>query len=262
MSTDLATTSPIPALDFRALAEEVARQPDLFAAISGSVADQEIVRAARERRYHGGRVPEARAAQIVALRVTGASLREIERQTGADHRTIKAVVRCAEEQGMVPALKEVVARRMLELAEKTADIVDRELDSDEPDAQLIKAGWVGIGIAADKAAAASAPAPQLHLHAHLGVGDQDPASIYAAMLRSADAESAVSSRNPLQPRSAFPADTVLDVPATSAGAPGNQAATLARAQDPLAVGDREAVLDRGAGGVANGGPAGSGDGTP
>ncbi len=198
--TDLtpACSAP-PALDFHDLAQEVARQPDLFAAISAVAEEQNTVRAARERRYTGSRVPEARAAQIVALRLAGGSLREIERQTGADKRTVAAVVQIAEKQGLVPPLKEGLQRRLGELAERTADVVERELDSDVPDAQLIKAGWVGLGIAADKSAAL-ANVGELHLHLHQGAvaSGPDPAAEYARLLRGApvgptvDAESEVS----------------------------------------------------------------------
>ena len=245
----------IPAIDFRALALEVQRQPELFSDLEGSAAEMEIVRAARERRYDGSGTPGARAAQIVALRVAGTSLCEIRRRLGADPRTVSAVVRAAEEQGIVPTIKDVVARRMSELAEKTMDVVDRELESDEPDAQLIKAGWVGIGIAADKLVAAAAPAPQLHLHAHVGPSDQDPAAVYARMLRTQDAESAVTAPNAFCSKAPCTLDTVVDVSEVSA--PGSGEVGQAAAAAGGAAG-----FEGGAGGGAIPAAPAGGDGKP
>lgn len=260
--TDITPASALPALDFRAIAEEVQRQPDLFAAISADVTEHQVVMAARERRYDGSRVPEARAAQIVALRATGLSLSAIERRLNADHRTVRSVVQAAEEQGLVPGIKEVVGRRMSELAEKTMDVLSRELDSEEPDAQLIKAGWVGVGIAADKLVAAPAPAPQLHLHAHVGAADQDPAAIYAAMLRTADAQSAVSARNSLVSSHPVILDTGADTieppaerPGSGSGSPPSQVGSEA----PVGF---EAGVDGGAGGVEAPRRPENGDGKP
>jgi DNA-binding MarR family transcriptional regulator len=244
----------IPALDFRAIAEEVSRQPDLFAAIEADVREYAVIQAARERRYDGTRTEEARAAQIVALRATGASLRAIERRLGADRRTVSAVVRAAEEQGLVPALKDVVARRMAELTERTMEMLERELDSPKPDAQLIKAGWVGAGIGADKLVAAPAPAPQLHLHAHSHRVDQDPASIYAEMLRSADVESVGSVAKALPSNGAARVDTVLDAETVRDTGSGGQV-------DPVVGGRVGSDSDGGAGGVASPAPSGNGDGT-
>jgi len=264
MSSLPVATSPVPALDFSALAQEIVRQPDLFASISAIQVEQDVVQAARGRRYTGARVPEARAAQIVALRLAGTSLRGIERQTGADKRTVAAVVEIAEQQGVVPPLKERLTRRMAELSDRTMDMVERELESDEPDAQLIKAGWVGVGIAADKSAAAGAlgGASDLHQHLHLHVaGPEDPAAIYARMLsgsRPVDAQSEVHGRNLLVRSDCIDADTGQD---TRSGPPGGATGALAGTTEPAAeLGG--ATAEGGAGGVAIGGSPTEMDGKP
>ena len=245
----------IPAIDFRALALEVQRQPELFSDLEGSVAEMEIVRAARERRYDGSGTPGARAAQIVALRVAGASLCEIRRRLGADPRTVSAVIRAAEEQGIVPTIKEVVSRRMAELTEKTMTALDRELDSPTPDAQLVKSLWVGTGIGADKLGAAAAPAPQLHLHAHVGPSDQDPAAVYARMLRTQDAESAVSATTSFSSKAPCTLDTVVDVSEVSAPESGEVGQAAAEAGGA-------AGFEGGAGGGAIPAAPAGGDGKP
>lgn len=270
--TAIAQSAPgVPALDFRDLAQSVVRQPELFAALAGVAEEQNIVRAAQERRYTGSRVPEARAAQIVALRLAGTSLRGIERQLGADKRTVAAVVEIAERQGVLPPLKEVLQRRLGVLADRTADVIEQELDSDEPDAQLIKAGWVGLGIAADKSAAL-ANIGELHLHVHQGAvaAGSDPASEYARLLRGApagptvDAESevcapvaAVSGGSSLV---ATALDHISGRPPIESVAPVGAPISGVDDQVPSGAAASEPPATRGAGGVANPGGVGGGDG--
>lgn len=261
---------PATTLDFEELAQAVVRQPDLFGSISAVSEEQAVVRAAREFRYTGARVAEARAAQIVALRKIGTSLNEIQRQTGADKRTIHAVVELAEKQGLVTPLKEVLQRRLSTLAEKTADVIERELDAESPDAQLIKAGWVGLGIAADKSAAL-ANVGELHLHVHQAsvAAGSDPASEYARLLRGApvgptvDAESAVSVADSHDSNAVPGADTALDT-APPVRPPCGSAPAAVPAGDPerrsRAARTRRQASTRGAGGVESPEVSGGGDG--
>lgn len=264
MTDSMTTATQVPALDFQDLAQAVVRQPDLFASLAGVAEEQAIVRAAREHRYTGTRTPEARAAQIVALRKAGTSLREIQRQTGADKRTIHAVVELAEKQGLVTPLKEVLQRRLSTLAEQTADVIERELDSPDPDAQLIKAGWVGLGIAADKSAAL-ANVGELHLHLHHGAvaAGPDPAAEYARMLRSGptvDAESEVLPADVPEIGASVGADTDA-AHAAAPAQPGRPPAARLADQAAAAGADLEVgSTGRGAGGVEIGGPLGGGDG--
>lgn len=254
-----------PAANFRQVAMDTVSQPDLFAAVCAIHPEHEIVQAARQRRYNGSRVPEAKAREIVALRLSGESLRGIERRTGADHRTVRAVVAAAEEQGLVPAIKERMQREMLELAEATAELLRGEMNKDEPDAQIIKAGWVGLGIAADKAAALQV-AGDLHLHQHVHVGGpsaDDPAAAYAAMLKGAvDVESEVVRRKQLD----LNAMDVLDTSTDTDGAPldavaGPAGSTADRPTDPTSGPDPRRAEGEG-GGVANCAPGSATHGKP
>ena len=268
MTDSITTVAQVPALDFRDLASEVSKQPDLFAALAGIPDEQAIVRAASDKRYTGDRVPEARATQIVALRLSGCSLREIERRIGADHRTVSAVVAIAERQGIIPALKEAVQRQVLELTEETIEVVRRELRSEEPDAQLIKAGWVGAGIGMDKAAMV-APVGELHLHLHQGAvaAGSDPAAEYARLLRGApsgptvDAESEVSAVVVPRFDGSAVADTVLGAaPGGADAGPGAPSVDAHPGASRLAADQAAAGADRGAGGVATSEVGGGGDG--
>jgi len=167
-----------------AVAEHVAQafksQPELFDPAAFSAEELETVRAARSlSRYNGARTrSEARVATVVALRQQGCSLREIERRTGMDTRLVSIVIREAERAQIVPALKEMVTRRLAETTERALDRLDQELGHGTPDAQLVRALGVVAGIGADKIAAASTPAGDLHLHQHVHLAGVDPAREY------------------------------------------------------------------------------------
>lgn len=177
-------SEPLPQADPLAIAESVSaamvRQPDLFAGEAFSAADLEVVRHARKGRYNGAVTTrsEARVALVVALRQQGCSLREIGRRTGMDTRLVTVVLREAEKGGAVPALKEVLGRRLAETTERALDRLDEELERGEPDHQLVRALGVVAGIGADKMTAAGSGGPDVHLHQHVHLAGSDPAKEY------------------------------------------------------------------------------------
>lgn len=178
-------SDPLPQSDPLAVAESVSeamtRQPDLFAGGEAfSHSELELVRHARKGRYNGSVTTrnEARVALVVALRQQGCSLREIQRRTGMDTRLVVVVLREAEKSGAVPAIKEVLTRRLAETTERALDRLDEELDREEPDHQLVRALGVVAGIGADKMTAAGTGGPDLHLHQHVHLAGSDPARDY------------------------------------------------------------------------------------
>jgi hypothetical protein len=179
MSDALPQSDPLAVAE--SVSEAMVRQPDLFAGGEAfSSSELEMVRHARKGRYNGAVTTrsEARVALVVALRQQGCSLREIQRRTGMDTRLVVVVLREAEKSGVVPALKEVLTRRMAETTERALDRLDEELDREEPDHQLVRALGVVAGIGADKMTAAGTGGPDLHLHQHVHLAGADPARDY------------------------------------------------------------------------------------
>lgn len=164
-----------------AIAESVAHavvaQPDLFAGDAFSADEQSTLRVARYGDYTGKLTTrdQVRVATVVALRQQGASMREIERRTGMDHRLIHRVLEYAEKAGHVPALKDVLARRTGEITELAGERLSEELRKPQPCDKRVKAYGVAWGIGLDKERAASVTvAGDLHVHQSVHLEGADP----------------------------------------------------------------------------------------
>jgi len=163
------------------VAGAVVAQPDLFGASAFSADEQSVLRVARFGEYTGRITTrdQARVATVVALRQQGASFREIERRTGMDPRLAHRVLEYAERAGLVPALKDVLTRKIGEVTELAADRLAEEIRSDEPDSQLIKSLAVAYGVGADKMRDASISVQgDLHVHQSVHLEGADPMRDY------------------------------------------------------------------------------------
>jgi transposase len=236
------STPALQAADPLALATSVAeamtRQPELFGEAAFSELELETVRVARSGRYNGSITTrnEARVAVVVALRQQGCSLREIERRTGMDTRLVNVVMREAERAGVVPAIKEVLNRRIAETTERVMDRFDEEVKKDEPDSQLVRALAVAMGVGYDKVAAGSNPAGDVHLHLHQHAEGGDPTREY---LRQRAAALATESESVVVDAisTPIPSDSgaAADVAASVGLEPGDQSAPPADPDRPTAT---------------------------
>ncbi len=144
--------------DCRTVARELLAQPDLLAPVFSEEPEsgQELIHAAG--RYTGERSTkdEQRLLLVGALRLLGASDREIERQAGVTRRTIPLLLAELEKSGRITPLKERLSTLTGDNAERSQLALRRLLDratDGECDAELasmIKSVSVACGVTAEK----------------------------------------------------------------------------------------------------------------
>jgi hypothetical protein len=198
----------VPEFDSLAIAEavvaEALSQPELFGPSSFSKEELAIVRIARKGCYNGARTrDEARVSTVVALRQQGCSLSEIERRTGMDTRLISIVVKEAERHRVVPAIRDMVTRRLAETTELVLDRLDATIRDPEADPQMVRALGVVAGIGADKVSAGAGPIGDLHLHQHVHLAGSDSGLEYlkqraAALTTESESASTASKAPPIE----------------------------------------------------------------
>lgn len=110
-----------------------------------------VLREGRCSRYSGkiALACEERARSIVRLRLLGYSYRYIERQTGADLRTVRAVELELRRQGKLPAEREELAGQYSEIARVSNERLLEALDRGKVPINILP---VASGVAADKRA--------------------------------------------------------------------------------------------------------------
>lgn len=206
-----------PITDLALLAESISDQPELFAA-----PDVSSVRAAREYAHTGNWTVKdgRRVALIVSAWLNTGSLRKTAQLCSVSRNTVSAVLRILENAGKLEPLKERFARARLEVGmEQLAWMEEIIASRDIEAAQVLKAGWVGVGIVSDKEAAA--PPAAMHLHVHqVATADADPVREYERLLRAAratvvDVESAASGVNTTPNPTSEPSVTALDTTSTA-----------------------------------------------
>ncbi len=145
-------------VDCESVARDLMRQPELLAQVFDEPAAEPVAKAPAVQRYTGARstLDEQRNLKIGALRLLGASDREIARACGCTTRTIPVVLRDLEKAGRLTALKERLAMAVGDNAERTQlvlrRLLDRALDgeSDMDLAAMIKSAATAAGILTEK----------------------------------------------------------------------------------------------------------------
>lgn len=193
---------------------DLASQRDLFPAgeIDALTADVPLVEAARtvRRPVTGSRVTkdEARCLVIGAMKCQGASDRKIAAAMKCDPRSIPGIMDHLEASGIVPALKDRVARKVAHLAESTADELQEQLNTlvtDRDTAAMIKALSVLLGISVEKALLLMGQATEIR--ANVRAGDVLSAEDLAAWVNGGAASP--------NARTEAPADSKSDVSASN-----------------------------------------------
>ncbi len=146
-------------VDCESVARDLMSQPELLARVFDEPAAEPEPKAQTVQRYTGARstLDEARNLKVGALRLLGASDREIARACGCTTRTIPIVLRDLEKAGRLTALKERLAMLTGDNAERAQlalrGLLDRAQDgeSDMDLAAMIKSTATAAGILTDKA---------------------------------------------------------------------------------------------------------------
>lgn len=119
-------------VDCASLAAELSQQPEFFQfhRDSAEIADPPEVRPdLLKPRYTGARSDDEQTnLRVGAMRLLGLSDRSIERECGVDRRTIPHRLGFLEKTGRIPALKDRVATRTGDLAERSALVLSSLLD--------------------------------------------------------------------------------------------------------------------------------------
>lgn len=160
--------------DCAALALELARQPEFFAPYRSEMPEKEPLLILSPR-YTGARSDdEATNLRVGAMRLLGMSDRAIERECGIDRRTIPWRIAWLEKFSRIPAVKDRLAMRTGELAERSAMVLGTLLDRAQDEvtlelAQMIKAVATAHGITAEKMLLLTGQATEIVEH-RIGAG--------------------------------------------------------------------------------------------
>lgn len=143
--------------DCRTIAAELSQQPEFFSLyrdeLPGTSRDKPVLALSR---YNGIRSGDEQVnLRVGAMRLLGLSDRAIERECGVDRRTIPHRLQWLEHRKLIPALKDRVAMRTGDLAERSALVLsvllDRSLDECSLElASMIKAVATTHGITVEK----------------------------------------------------------------------------------------------------------------
>lgn len=143
--------------DCRALAAELARQPEFFSIYRDEIPGNESQKPVlTDARFTGARCDdEAVNVRVGAMRLLGLSDRAIERECGVDRRTIPHCLKYLEDMRLLPAVKDRLAMRTGDLSERSALVLSVLLDRATTEvsadlAAMIKAVATAHGITVEK----------------------------------------------------------------------------------------------------------------